>query len=90
MADKRLLIVDDLPELGEIVGRVAGNMGYDVPVTTHAEEFKRDFDSFDPTTVILNIVMPDTDGIELIDWLIERDCNAKFSSHRRTIRATHV
>lgn len=78
MADKRLLIVDDLPELGEVVGRVAGNMGYDVRITTHADEFKRDFDSFDPTTVVLDIVMPDIDGIELIDWLIERDCSAKI------------
>ena len=78
MADRRLLIVDDVPELGEVVRRVAGNLGYDVHVTTHAEEFKRDFEVFDPTTVVLDIVMPDVDGIELLDWLIERDCDAKI------------
>ena len=65
MADKRLLIVHDLPGLGEVVGRVARNMGYDVRITTHAEEFKRDIDSFDPTTVVLDIVMPDNYGIDL-------------------------
>jgi len=47
MVDKHLLIVGDLPELGEVVGRVVWNIGYDVRVTTHAEEFKRDVDSFD-------------------------------------------
>ncbi len=78
MAEKRLLIVDNLPELGEVVGRVAGTMGYDVRVTTHAEDFKRDFDSFDPTTVVLDIVMPDVDGIELIDWLTGKDCSARI------------
>lgn len=78
MSKKRLLIVDDVPELGEVVSRVAGNMGYEVRVTTHAKDFKRDFESFNPTTVVLDIVMPDVDGIELIDWLIERDCSAKI------------
>lgn len=78
MPDKRLLIVDDLPELGEVVSRVACNLGYDVHVTTHGEDFKRDYDAFDPTAVVLDIVMPDIDGIELIDWLIERGCDAKI------------
>lgn len=78
MEKKRLLIVDDVPELGEVVRRVAGDLGYDVHVTTHAEEFKREYESFDPTLVVLDIVMPDVDGIELIDWLIERDCHAKI------------
>ncbi len=77
MNDKRLLIVDDLPALGDVVSRVAGNLGYDVRVTTHADDFKRDFESFNPTTIVLDIVMPDVDGIELIDWLIERNCEAQ-------------
>ena len=78
MTDKRLLIVDDLPELGEVVGRVASNMGYEVHLTTHATDFKRDYERFDPTTVVLDIVMPDVDGIELLGWLMERDCNARI------------
>jgi CheY-like chemotaxis protein len=77
MTDKRLLIVDDLPALGEVVSRVAGNLGYEVRVTSHADEFKRDYESFNPTTVVVDIVMPDVDGIELIDWLIERGCKAR-------------
>lgn len=87
MADKRLLIVDDLPELGEVVRKVAGKLGYEVRVTSHAEDFKRDFDTFNPTTVVLDIVMPDVDGIELIGWLNDHGCEAKvlvasaFSPH---------
>ncbi len=77
MTNRRLLIVDDLPALGEVVSRVAENLGYEVRVTTHANDFKRDFESFDPTMVVLDIVMPDIDGIELIGWLIERDCTAR-------------
>ncbi len=74
---KRLLVVDDRPEMGAIVERVAKSIGYEVKVTTHANEFMEIFDSFDPTVVVLDIVMPDIDGIELVRWLFQRGCTAK-------------
>lgn len=72
MSDKRLLIVDDQPALGEIVRRTAAGLGYDVKVTTHAEEFMAVFDDFNPTAIVLDIVMPDIDGIELVAWLVDK------------------
>ncbi len=69
---RRLLVVDDRPEMGEMVRRVASGLGYDVQVTTHANEFMEIFDVFDPSVVVLDIVMPDIDGIELVKWLYER------------------
>jgi DNA-binding response OmpR family regulator len=78
MSDKRLLIVDDQPALGEIVRRTAAGLGYDVKVTTHAEEFMAVFDDFNPTAIVLDIVMPDIDGIELVAWLLDRGCDARI------------
>lgn len=78
MADKRLLVVDDQPALGEIVRRAAEEMGYEVRVAVHAEEFMEAFDAFAPTVVVLDIVMPDIDGIELVSWLVARKCQAKI------------
>ncbi len=75
---KRLLIVDDQPALGEIVRRTAEGLGYEVKVTTHAEEFMAEFDTFDPTAIVLDIVMPDIDGIELVGWLVDRECCARI------------
>ncbi len=77
MAEKRLLVVDDRPELGEVVRRAAVDIGYEVQVTVHANEFMRVFEEFDPTVVVLDIVMPDIDGIELVKWLYERGTDAK-------------
>ena len=71
-------MVDDNPELGAIVRFVAEELGYDVRVTTQGEEFMQLFDSFNPTTVIIAIVMPNIDGIELIQWLHERNCTARI------------
>ncbi len=78
MAQKRLLMVDDNPELGEIVRFVAEELGYEVIIPTHGKEFMQQFDSFKPTTVVIAIVMPNIDGIELIQWLHERECKAKI------------
>lgn len=74
--EKRLLVVDDEPGIREIIRRAASGMGFDVRATGDAEEFKALYDAFDPTAIVLDIVMPETDGFELMKWLIERDCDA--------------
>ncbi|PPR26166.1 MAG: hypothetical protein CFH40_00112 [Alphaproteobacteria bacterium MarineAlpha10_Bin3] len=78
MAANRLLIVDDQPALGEIVRRTAEGLDYEVMVTTHADQFMAEYENFDPTTIVLDIVMPDIDGIELVAWLVERKCGARI------------
>jgi two-component system response regulator ResD len=78
MADRRLLVVDNEPDLCEIIRRVAIDLGYSVQITKCGKDFMRNFDDFDPTTVMLDIVMPKIDGMELIDWLDKKECNAKI------------
>jgi CheY-like chemotaxis protein len=77
MTNGRLLIVDDEPEFGEYVGRVGERIGLSVRVTTNAKTFKETFQSFDPTVIVMDIVMPEVDGIELIEWLSENECAAR-------------
>ena len=72
MNSKRLLIVDDEAEFGAFVGKVAEGMDFEVKVTDRAAQFKEAYGDFDPTTIVLDVVMPETDGIELIGWLAER------------------
>lgn len=77
MADKRLLIVDDEPAFGLLVTAAARKLGYEVVATTEAAGFKSAYRTFDPTVVMLDIVMPDEDGVELIGWLAGQGCKAK-------------
>lgn len=77
MSEKRLLVVDDVPELGHLVGAVATGLGYEVKVVTSAQEFMACIDDFNPTTLVLDIVMPEMDGLQLIKWLRDRGCDAK-------------
>ncbi len=71
MTGKRLLVVDDDPEFGEFVRKVALQATYQVEVVTDGNAFKRCHEKFKPTIVVLDIVMPGVDGIELVQWLAE-------------------
>jgi DNA-binding response OmpR family regulator len=72
MTEKRLLVVDDEPEFGEFVRKVAVDLGYEVQVTTSGRAFQRAYDVFKPTTIVLDMVMPELDGNELVLWLMQQ------------------
>lgn len=72
MTENRLLIIDDEPAFGKMVENVALDLGYDVKVTTKARDFIDAYETFKPTIIVLDIVMPDMDGNELILWLAQR------------------
>ena len=72
MSDKRLLIVDDEPDFGEFIRRVASDLGYEVRVTTNGLDFQKNYADFQPTLIILDMVIPDLDGNELLLWLLQQ------------------
>lgn len=65
----RILIVDDETDFGAYIGEVAEALGFAVRVTSSGAEFCAAFETFQPTHVSLDMIMPDQDGIELIQWL---------------------
>lgn len=73
---KRLLIVDDEARFAAFLGKVAAPLGYDVEITTHGRDFQRAYLLNPPDVVILDMVMPDIDGNELVLWLVEQECRA--------------
>ncbi len=72
MTPKRLLIVDDEPDFGEFVREVADELGYEVVVTTSSQVFQERYHDFQPTLIILDMIMPDLDGNELLLWLSQQ------------------
>lgn len=76
MNAKRLLIVDDEPGFGEFVRQVALGLGYEVSVTTNGFDFQKSYPDFQPTKIILDMVMPDIDGNELLLWLLQQGYTA--------------
>lgn len=68
----RLLVVDDEIEFARYVATVAIGLGFDVETVEHAKSFQEAYVRAEPDAVLLDMVMPDTDGIELVTWLSER------------------
>ncbi len=69
MTPQRLLVIDDEVEFGKFVGRVGRELGLEVEVTADPGKFKALLPSFKPDLIVMDMVMPDTEGIELIRWL---------------------
>jgi DNA-binding response OmpR family regulator len=74
---KRLLICDDEPAFGRFVKNVAEELGYEVRVTTDGSGFIEVYDNFEPTTIVLDMIVPGMDGNELVLWLAKRNCTAR-------------
>ena len=75
---KRLLVIDDEPDFAEFVKRAAESVGYEVEAISDPNKFKDICREFDPTVVVLDMVMPDIEGIELVQWLAEVQSQAKI------------
>lgn len=78
MIEKRLLVIDDEPEIGEFVRKVATGLGYEVRVTTDGHAFQDAYRELRPTTIVMDMVMPEMDGNELVLWLMEQHYDANL------------
>ncbi len=72
MSEKRLLVVDDEPEFCELVRKVAADLDYEVQVATNGHTFQSAYLTLQPTLIVMDMVMPEMDGNELVLWLVEQ------------------
>ena len=66
---QRLLVVDDEADFGSFVRKVAEDAGFEVRVLEDASMFKQAYQQFMPQKIVLDVVMPGMDGIEIMRWL---------------------
>ncbi|MBE9548482.1 MAG: sigma-54-dependent Fis family transcriptional regulator [Proteobacteria bacterium] len=69
MTDSRILVVDDEPDIRELVKDILEDEGYQVETAENGETARAKFSTEMPDLVLLDIWMPDTDGITLLyEW----------------------
>ena len=74
---RQLLVVDDEPEIGELICDIASESGYQTQSLSHSEEFPNYYsDQLD--VIVLDLMMPGVDGIELLRFLAEHSSKAKI------------
>lgn len=69
-----LLIVDDERDLAEYVGDVAEELGFSCVIATSAKDGIDRFKEHRPAGIVMDVIMPDMDGIELIQALAKLGC----------------
>ena len=67
----RILIVDDEPSSLELLGFYLKEKGYEIKCATTGRECLEDLASFEPEILILDIRLPDADGLEILRRLKE-------------------
>ena len=70
---KKILIVEDEASLAEAIMESLVSEGYEVKVANNGNEAVKKIDDFNPDLILLDIVMPDTDGISFLKQLRKPD-----------------
>lgn len=70
--NKRALIIEDDPNIAELLRLYLGKDGFDVMITGDGSKAESSFDLFAPDVVLLDIMLPGKDGFEIC-----RDIRAK-------------
>lgn len=74
--DVRVLLLDDDPAIGRAVRLIVQAAGMDCVSVTREAEFFEAVESWRPTHVLLDLMMPGMDGVEVMSSLAQRGCDA--------------
>jgi DNA-binding NtrC family response regulator len=78
LVEERILVVDDSVDAAEFVAEVARAMGCQVQVAVEWSQFQTLYDLFDPAVIVLDLVMPGVDGVEILGLLGSRAATASI------------
>ncbi|MCH7930413.1 MAG: EAL domain-containing response regulator [Proteobacteria bacterium] len=76
MKSGRLLVIDDEPAICDFVKDVAEESGFEVAIAANFDQFSVAYGSFRPSVIVLDLLLPGVDGIELLRFLAKEKCRA--------------
>ena len=72
MPGKKILVVDDEPEVRQLMEHFLTERGYDVRIAENGRLALVTLDTFTPDVVLLDMHMPEMDGLETLRRLVVR------------------
>jgi len=87
IVQRSVLVIDDEPAIGEVIAMVAQDLGMTCTALTSALQLGEELDP-GVTAIVIDLMMPGMDGIELVRRLAERHCRATIvlmSGHDRGV-----
>jgi CheY-like chemotaxis protein len=76
---ERLLIVDDEPDFRAYVRQVGEGVGFEVTEAGEPAAFMKLYEDLQPEAIVLDIILPNADGIELVRWLANRGFGGRLA-----------
>jgi DNA-binding response OmpR family regulator len=72
MPAKKILVVDDEPEVRKLMEHFLTEKGYEVRMAENGRQGLAALDTFSPDVVLLDMHMPEMDGLETLKRIAER------------------
>jgi DNA-binding response OmpR family regulator len=74
----KIMVVDDEPDLREMVNLMLKKEGYETQMAKDGEDFLSKIDEVQPNLVTLDVMMPGLTTMEILKRLKEKDCKPKI------------
>jgi DNA-binding response OmpR family regulator len=78
VANSKLLILDDDPQIGRVMEMIAGSIGFEARSFTRVARFFHTVEAWRPTHIALDLVMPDASGAAVMAQLAAMGCQARI------------
>lgn len=75
---KRLLIIDDDASLTKVYAKIGTDIGFEVKVVNDPLEATEAFLRFRPDVVVIDMIMPEKDGIDVLHELLLADASVRI------------
>lgn len=77
MSGKRLLVIEDDPDIATLISRIATDMDFQV-TTTYGMAVPQAYRETKPDIIVLDIMMPEMDGLEVLQFLRHEGSEARL------------
>lgn len=75
---RKLLVIDDQDSMTRIVEKIASNLGYQVRTLNDPAAAFDKFEAFRPDVLIIDLVMPEVDGIDVLHKILAAGTKAEI------------
>jgi len=72
----QLIVIDDEPDSASVIADLAQLIGFEADVVDNAKEFLRGWNDQKYAVIVIDLCMPETDGIEVIQALARNQCTS--------------
>ena len=76
--ERRLLVVDDQDSITKVVAKIASQLGYQVRSINDPNAAFDEFEAFKPDVLIIDLVMPELDGIDILHRILALGTTARI------------